>query len=605
MCGIAGYVGKRDAVGTVTEALKRLSYRGYDSAGVATVLPDGIKTVKCAGRIENLEARLKEAPIEGTHSAIGHTRWATHGGVTDANSHPHGSSAVSVVHNGIIENYLLLKQKLISFGYEFSSETDSEVGALLIDYFYKKTGDPMTALREAASKFHGSYAIAAMFCDYPDEVFAIRRESPILIGVGDDEVFIASDIPAFLPYTKRYFRLGEGEIAKISADGATVYDRRGEQIKKNLQHAPFDAESAEKGGFDHFMRKEISEECGIVSRLISMHTDFYGLPIFDLDDDIVKNTSHITVIGCGTAYHAGLYLKYLFEELAGIRTDCQIASEFRYTKPIFDKDELVIVISQSGETADTLSCLRAVKALGVRTLGIVNVVGSSVASEAEWVIYTHAGVEIAVASTKAYTAQCTVALLLAAYFAHKRESIDKDRMRELSLEIKKLPDAISHATKAEDMIIEAAKEIKDSENLFFIGRRADYIAAIEGSLKLKEISYIHSESYPAGELKHGTISLITEKTPVIALFGDREMIPKTLSNLKEAASRGALAIAISAPNGEIAEVADLMIDMPRVGELLFPIAMASMLQLLAYHTALGRGCDVDQPRNLAKSVTVE
>lgn len=604
MCGIAGYVGKRDAVGVITEALKKLSYRGYDSAGIATV-SGLIKTVKCAGKIECLEEKLKETPLPSVNMGIGHTRWATHGAVTDENSHPHGTADVTIVHNGIIENYLLLKQKLISFGYTFKSETDSEVGALLIDYFYKKTHDPMTALREATGKFHGSYAIAAIFKDYPNTIFTVRRESPILVGVGADEIFVASDIPAFLSYTKRYFRLGDGEIAKITPDGFQVFDRRGDEVKKNLQHAPFDAESAEKGGFSHFMRKEISEESGIVSRLISMYSDGHGLPFFDLNPDIVNNTSHITIIGCGTAYHAGLYLKYLLEKLAKIRTECHIASEFRYTEPLFDKDELVIVISQSGETADTLSCLRAVKALGVRVLGIVNVVGSAIATEADEVIYTHAGVEIAVASTKAYTAQCTVAALLATYFASARSAIEKSAVRDLSLEIKKLPDAIMHAIRSEDAIIEVAEEIKDAENLFFIGRRADHIAAIEGSLKLKEISYIHSEAYPAGELKHGTISLITDKTPVVALFGDREMIPKMLSNLKEAASRGAKSIAISSPNKDIAEVADIMVDMPRVGELFFPIAMASMLQLLAYHTALKRGCDVDQPRNLAKSVTVE
>ncbi len=604
MCGIAGYVGHRKAVPTITEALKKLSYRGYDSAGIS-VLKDGIRTVKCAGKIENLERKLADTPLPDASVGIGHTRWATHGGVTDANSHPHCSDEVSIVHNGIIENYLLLKQKLISFGYEFKSETDTEVAALLIDYFYKKTRDPLSALREASGKFHGSYAIAAIFRDHPGEVFALRRESPLLIGVGANETFIASDIPAFLSYTKRYFRLGEGEFAVVSLDGVKVYDRRGEELKKNLQHAPFNAESAEKGGFEHFMRKEVAEEEGIVTRLVSMYSERCGAPRFDIDEELVRNVSHITVIGCGTAYHAGLYLKYLFEKMTRIRTDCHVASEFRYSDPIFDKNELAIFISQSGETADTLTCLRTVREMGVKTLGIVNVVGSAIATEADTVIYTHAGVEIAVASTKAYTAQCTVAALLAVYFASTRGAISKEELKDFSLELRRLPETILHATREEDAIKEVAEEIKDCENLFFIGRRADYIAAIEGSLKLKEISYIHSESYPAGELKHGTISLVTEKTPVIALFGDKEMIPKTLSNLKEAASRGAKTIAISAPSKEIAEVSDIMVDMPKSSELLFPIAMASMLQLLAYHTAVKRGCDVDQPRNLAKSVTVE
>ena len=603
MCGIAGYAGKKCGVGIVVDSLKKLSYRGYDSAGISAFMDGDIKTKKCAGRIENLEELLSRGARLTANACIGHTRWATHGCVSDQNSHPHGSDLVSIVHNGIIENYQALKEALLSEGYTFKSETDTEVGALLLDKIYRRLGDPKAALAEVSSMLHGSFAIAAMFRDVPDKIFAVRKESPLMVGVSDEGTFIASDIPAFLQHTRKYFRLGEGEIVEATPNGYKAYDKDGNEVKKELQTAPFDIESAKKEGFDHFMRKEISDEPGIVSRLISIYTDESGMPKFDISDDIVKNTSHITIVGCGTAYHAGLYFKYILEKISNVRADVHIASEFRYSLPRFSEGELVIFISQSGETADTISSLKAVKAKGIKTLGIVNVVGSTIATLTDEVVYTYAGLEISVASTKAYTAQCTVSALLALNFA-KRDEENASDVCEICEEIKNLPTVIESIIENEDKIVYVSDAIHTAENLFFIGRRADYIAALEGSLKLKEISYIHSECYPAGELKHGTISLVTDKTPVVSLFGDTELIPKMVSNLKEVSSRGAITVGIAANESGIVGC-DYLIELPKIKTALFPITCATALQLFAYHVARARGCDIDMPRNLAKSVTVE
>ena len=603
MCGIAGYAGKKCGVGIVVDSLKKLSYRGYDSAGISAFMDGDIKTKKCAGRIENLEELLSRGERLTANACIGHTRWATHGCVSDQNSHPHGSDLVSIVHNGIIENYQALKEALLSEGYTFKSETDTEVGALLLDKIYRRLGDPKAALAEVSSMLHGSFAIAAMFRDVPDKIFAVRKESPLMVGVSDEGTFIASDIPAFLQHTRKYFRLGEGEIVEATPNGYKAYDKDGNEVKKELQTAPFDIESAKKEGFDHFMRKEISDEPGIVSRLISIYTDESGMPKFNISEDIVKNTSHITIVGCGTAYHAGLYFKYILEKISNVRADVHIASEFRYSLPRFSEGELVIFISQSGETADTISSLKAVKAKGIKTLGIVNVVGSTIATLTDEVVYTYAGLEISVASTKAYTAQCTVSALLALNFA-KRDEENASDVSEICEEIKNLPTVIESIIENEDKIVYVSDAIHTAENLFFIGRRADYIAALEGSLKLKEISYIHSECYPAGELKHGTISLVTDKTPVVSLFGDTELIPKMVSNLKEVSSRGAITVGIAANESGIVGC-DYLIELPKIKTALFPITCATALQLFAYHVARARGCDIDMPRNLAKSVTVE
>ena len=604
MCGIIGYIGKRDAAKVAVNGLEKLSYRGYDSAGIA-VYSNGLHKKKAAGKIDALKALLEKEPLPTATAAIGHTRWATHGAVTDYNSHPHGNDNLLIVHNGIIENYLLLRSRLTALGYSFSSDTDTETAALLIDYYYSKSKDKLGAIREACDAIRGSYAILAMFADEPDEIWCVRHESPLLIGIGEGEHFISSDIPAFLAYTKSYLRLAEGEIVRINHSGLTIFNENNEPIEKIPEIAAFDAESAEKEGYDHFMRKEISDEVGIISKLSALYRGENGEPALTFDKESLRNITHISIIGCGTAYHAGLYGKIVLEKLTGIRTDCYVASEYRYSNPITDKNELVIFISQSGETADTLSCLRMAKRNGAKTLGIVNAVGSSIAMEADSTVYVQAGVEIAVASTKAYTAQCVTLALLAADLALSLGKIDLEEAKSLAASIAKTGKTIENYIKLEDAIIEVAKEIHTAENLFFIGRRYDYITAIEASLKLKEISYIHSEAYAAGELKHGTISLITEKTPVIALFGDKEMKDKTLSNLKEVAARGARTVAISVPDKHIAEVADIVIDLEDSDALFAPISMATVLQLLAYHIAKLRGCDIDQPRNLAKSVTVE
>lgn len=603
MCGIIGYVGHRNAARIALDALKRLSYRGYDSAGIC-VCDKGLKTEKRAGKITVLEDRLKETPLPLSHAGIGHTRWATHGGVSDANSHPHGNARIQLGHNGIIENYPILKQKLAAVGYSFRSETDSEIAALLIDFFYKKLKEPIAALRAAADKLKGSFALCVMLADHPDTVFALRRESPLLIGMGQDETFIASDIPAFLPYTNRYFRLGEGEIAVVEREKTTVYDRHGKEVKRNLQIAAFAAESAEKGEYRHFMRKEIAEEGGIVTHLTSLYLDAHGLPRFPLEVDL-SSVRHIHLIGCGTAYHAGLYGAALIERLARIRCSCHVASEFRYAEPLLEKRDLCLFISQSGESADTISCLRMVRRTGAFAVGIVNVVGSTIAVESDSVFYTYAGPEISVASTKAYIAQCSLLALFAIHLGIRVGVLSEGEAKEEIKKFKRVPELIGHAMESEETLCEVAGELKDTENLFFIGRGLDHLAAIEGSLKLKEVSYIHSECYPAGELKHGTLSLITEKTPVIALIGEGRLREKTLTNLKEVAARGAKTVALCPADTAAAGAADILIDLPKEESLYLPIAEATYLQLLAYHTAVLRGCDVDQPRNLAKSVTVE
>lgn len=607
MCGISGYVGQKNASAVVIEALERLSYRGYDSAGICIFENSGLKTVKSAGKIDVLKNCLEKTPLPIAKCAIGHTRWATHGAVNDENSHPHGTENVMLVHNGIIENYLIIKEKLTAFGYTFKSETDTECAALLLDYNYSRLRDPFAALRKTADKLQGTFAFTVMFSDIKDTVFALRRESPLLIGIDGCETHIASDIPAFLPFTNKYFRLEDGEIAQIDSFGVKVYDKSGEEVAKIPESASFDEMSTQKNGFKHYMRKEIDEESEIVARLINFYTSKNGTVSFsELDEKRLKDAKKITVVGCGTAYHAGLYLKFLLESKGGIEVDCEIASELRYSKKKIGKEDVLIFISQSGETADTLSCLRMATGGGAYTVGIVNVKGSAIASEADAVIYTHAGVEIAVASTKAYTAQCTVCALFSVYVSQiLGQSSENDAKKQID-EIKKLPALINSAIEDEELIYEAAKEIKEADNLFFIGRQSDYIAALEGSLKLKEISYIHSECYPAGELKHGTISLITEGTPVIVLMCEKRMRAKTLSNLKEVSARGAKTVAVCPLDTDVAAVADIVIGVPDTeSSFVAPIALATTLQLLSYHTAILRGADVDQPRNLAKSVTVE
>lgn len=603
MCGIIGYCGNRNASDVAIEALERLSYRGYDSAGIA-VHASGLYMKKAAGKIATLKDLLADAPLPNSNASIGHTRWATHGEVNDSNSHPHGTERTLIVHNGIIENYSSLRSELEALGYRFKTQTDTEAAAYLIDYNYAKYKSARVAICKACERLRGSYAILAIFADLENEIWCVRHESPLLIGLGDGEIFISSDIPAFLPYTNRYIRLKEDEIALISQSGATVFSKSGYMIECEVEIAAFGYEEAKKCGYAHFMRKEISDEPSIISNLCSLYSDEAHMPSLPIDKEIFLGVTHISLIGCGTAYHAALYGKGVIEKLSGIRCDAYIASEFRYSEPIFDKSELAIFISQSGETADTLSALRMVKAKGYRTLGIVNTVGSSISAEAERTLYIHAGVEIAVASTKAYIAQCVLLAILAADIGTYVGKISENEAKHLMAQIKALSGATDDCIKREGEIISLASELSRAEHIFFIGKGFDYTAVLEASLKLKEISYIHSEAYPAGELKHGTISLITDKTPVIALICDGKVKDKTLSSMLEVTARGAPTFAIS-PYSDLSQTPLPHFSLPLVSGLLSPIPAATVFQLIAYHVAKIRGCDIDKPRNLAKSVTVE
>lgn len=605
MCGIIGYAGERDAAQVALEALERLSYRGYDSAGIC-VWADGLAVRRAAGKIEVLRQKLKSSPLPRSSTAIGHTRWATHGSVNDRNCHPHGTERVQIVHNGIIENAAELRREAEEAGYTFRSETDTEAAAFLLDRLYRQTGNPGAALRQTAEKLRGSFALCVLFADRPGELYALRHESPLLVGLAEGENFIGSDIPAFLPYTNRYFRLGEGEYARVTAKEVQVWDREGKKVEHTVSLAEFDAPAASKGEYAHFMRKEIGEESDIVRDLLVTYTDGEGNIRLPLDEERFRRAQRITFIGCGTAYHAGLYGKYCAERLTSLHCRCEIASEYRYSPPEIDTRDLIIFLSQSGETADTLSCLRSVRDSGAYTLGIVNVAGSSIAAEVENVIYTRAGAEIAVASTKAYTAQCTLLALLVLKLARERGEIREEEYRAHMAALRELPERIESVLAREERIRGAAEKICGATDLFFIGRGADCAVAAEGSLKLKEISYIHSESYPAGELKHGTISLIVPGVPVVVLFADPRLRDKMVGNLREVAARGALTLAIAPETvREAREAADVFLPFPEYDAFCTPIAEVSILQLLAYHTAVLRGCDVDRPRNLAKSVTVE
>ena len=605
MCGIIGYIGKENSVKHLIEGLRALEYRGYDSAGVAYF--DGennLCRVKAAGRLANVEEKLKSHPEASySHCGIGHTRWATHGEPTDANSHPQGTAALQLVHNGIIENYAGLKSELAALGYTFESDTDTEVAAKLLDY-YLRSSDKLTAIERLRNRIHGSYALGIIFADDPDEIYALRKDSPLIVGLGNGENFIASDITAILRYTRDYYQLEEGEIAIVRKDSVTIL-RDGREIKKEKKTALWDVEAAERGGYKHFMLKEIHEEPeAIVKTLRPRIKD--GLPDFSgekLDMGSLSKTSRLFIVACGTAMHAGLIAKGLFESLARIPVEVTIASEFRYSDPIVGKGDTVLVISQSGETADSLAALRLAKEKGADTAAIVNVIGSSIAREADSVLYTLAGPEIAVASTKAYTVQTALLALIAINCGILRGTLSREDAKELTSGlIDRAPKAVAEMISRDDETKRLADIIKDAEHLFFIGRGADWHLASEGSLKLKEISYIHSEAYAAGELKHGTISLIVPGTPVIALSTVPELTGKMTSNIREVKARGAKVIAISsAPISE----ADEQLTLPEIDPRLAFLPAAAAVQLLAYHTAVARGCDVDKPRNLAKSVTVE
>jgi glutamine-fructose-6-phosphate transaminase (isomerizing) len=606
MCGIVGYVGDRDCADVLVDALSKLEYRGYDSAGIAVVEKGVIKVEKCKGRLANLVDKMAVDGKPQGHCGIGHTRWATHGEPSDINSHPHGNKRVSIVHNGIIENYKQIKDFLIEEGYSFVSETDTETVAKLLDYYY--VDDPVDTIIKVLSEIKGSYALGIMFRDYPDTVFAVRKECPLIVGVGENENFLASDVPAIIKYTRDYYLLEANEIAVVKKDSVQIYDMHKEPVHKEINTADWDVDAAEKGGYEHFMLKEIHEQPGAVRDTVSPRI-INGMP--DLSQDGVdmqklKDYRQIFIVACGTAMHAGMVGKYVIEKLARKPVIVDIASEFRYRDPIITKDDLMIVISQSGETADTMAVLRLAKEVGAATLAVVNVVGSSIAREADMVIYTHAGPEISVASTKAYMVQISVMYLLAFELAYANGTIDKERCMELTAQLGQMPDIIRETLELKDTCSFVASKLVNAESLLYIGRGLDYALSMEGSLKLKEISYIHSESYAAGELKHGTISLITEGMPVIAVATQKKLIEKTVSNIREVKARGAMVILICDNSIEVGEgVADYIIRLPQTDEQLMPMAAAAPLQLIAYYTSVLKGNDVDKPRNLAKSVTVE
>ena len=606
MCGIVGYVGKRSAQDVLLDGLEKLEYRGYDSAGVALALDGGIRVVKSKGRLTQLRQKLAAQALAQSFCGIGHTRWATHGEPSDVNSHPHSTPRVSIVHNGIIENYGILKERLIAKGYTFESETDTEVLVKLIDSCY--TGDPLRALQEALAKVRGSYALAVLFRDRPDTIFAVKRESPLIVGWGEGENFVASDIPALLKYTRRYSVLEEGDMAVCTAEGIRFYNEFAEPVQRPVLTADWDMEAAEKGGYPHFMLKEINEQPTAITATVSPRVED-GMPdlrIPQLTDEVLRGIGTVHLVGCGTAMHAGMVGKAAIETLARVPAEVDIASEFRYRDPILNPNDLVIIISQSGETSDTLAALKLAKSRGVPVLAIVNVVGSSIARAADYVLYTYAGPEIAVASTKAYMVQLCVLYLFALRLAYARGRLSEAETRRYTAQLLRAPEIIKARLADCEQIKYLASRYMNTQSCFFIGRGFDYSLSLEGSLKLKEISYVHSDAYAAGELKHGTISLITDGVPVIALATQKQVYEKTISNAKETRSHGARVLLFTTKDAVVPEgVADAVIRLDEYEDLLMPLQLIVPLQLFAYYMAVLRGCDVDKPRNLAKSVTVE
>ena len=609
MCGIVGYIGSGsvNASDILLEGLKKLEYRGYDSAGIAVVDGSGIHIEKKQGRICGLEEQMKRDGAPAGYAGIGHTRWATHGEPSDRNSHPHAYGRVTLVHNGIIENYFSLKQKLIEKGERFSSETDTEVIAHLMDDAYVP-GKPLAAIAGTLKQLKGSYALGILFSDDPQHIYAVRHDSPLIVGVGKGEMYLASDVPAILNHTRHYYLPMDGEIAVVSADGAAFYDAEGKDItaSKTLMYADWNVDAAEKGGYPHFMLKEIYEQPDTLRAATEgrLANGIHGILREELPD--LDGVERLIIVACGSAMHAGLLGKAAIESLARIPVDVCIASEFRYANPILKKGDAVIVISQSGETADSLAALRLAKGRGVPVYAIVNVVGSSIAREADRVVYLYAGPEIAVATTKAYSAQIAVLDLLAMRLADDRKTVPEERLTALLQAFLQLPDRIAEGFLQFDRVKELAKVNASVEDSFFIGRGQDYALCMEGSLKLKEISYMHSEAYAAGELKHGTISLVSPGTPCVVVATTEALLEKTVSNAKEVKARGAYVLFVCrAGMVPQADVYDDLLTLPETDELLEPIAGIVPLQYYAYCTAVEKGCDVDKPRNLAKSVTVE
>ena len=608
MCGIVGYIGKEDAVSVLLSGLAKLEYRGYDSAGIS-IYREGIQTIKSKGRLAVLADKIKEEKFTSSYMGIGHTRWATHGAPNDCNSHPHNSQngKISVVHNGIIENYMELKGFLESEGYNFLSETDTEVVAQLFEHLYN--GNPIETLSKVIQKIRGAYALGIICQDQPDKLFAVRKDSPLLVGLKENGNFIASDIPALLEYTREYYLLDDNEIAVLTRDNVELFDLDGKKIKKDIFHVTWDIDAAEKGGYDYFMMKEIMEQPEALRKTISPRLTKEGeieLDLKSITQEEIKNCKRIHIVACGSAYHAGIVGRYVMEEVARIPVEVDIASEFRYRNPILQKEELCIIVSQSGETADTLAALREAKRQGLKVLSIVNVVGSSIARESDDVLYTWAGPEIAVATTKGYTTQLSMMYLIGLYFAKVRGTVSQTLLNECISELRQLPEKTGKILEQDKIIETLAKKYAHSEDVFILGRGSDYGAAMEASLKLKEISYIHSEAYAAGELKHGTISLIEEGTLVIAIATQERLFEKLVSNTKEVKARGARVIAIAIEgNVQIEDVADEVIYLPKANSLFTASYNVLPMQLFGYYTAVARDCDVDKPRNLAKSVTVE
>lgn len=608
MCGIVGYVGEREAIEVLVNGLSKLEYRGYDSAGVAVIEDKQIKVKKCKGRLKNLEAKLKEKPLIG-NIGIGHTRWATHGEPSDINSHPHSNETItiSVVHNGIIENYAQLKQWLKDKGYKFSSETDTEVIPNLLDYYY--AGDLLDAVIKVTSKLEGSYAIGVMCNNEPDKIVAVRKDSPLIVGVGKDEYFIASDIPAILNYTRDVYYLDDKEFVVLDKKGVNIYSEDREVINKDISHITWSVDAAEKDGYEDFMLKEIHEQPKAIrdtmkSRIVlnnPINLDDIKLTKEDLD-----KIDRIYIVACGTAYNAGIIGKNVIEKLARISVETDIASEFRYKDPIITKDTLVIVLSQSGETADTLAVLRDSKAKGARTIAVTNVVGSSIAREAHNVLYTWAGPEIAVASTKAYVTQLIILYSIALHLADLRETISNEEIEKIKTEMLLLPDKVQRILDNKEEIQKFASKHYNEKDMYFLGRGMDYGVAMEAALKLKEISYIHSEAYAGGELKHGTIALIEKGIVVVALFTQEKLVDKMVSNIQEVLTRGAEVLGVMCEKDSYnKELIESKIIIPDTLDILTPVLSVVPLQLFAYYVSKARGLDVDKPRNLAKSVTVE
>lgn len=605
MCGIVGYVGTQQAAPILLDGLTKLEYRGYDSAGIAVMNERQIRISKVTGRIVNLSEKTEHGKLAPGTIGIGHTRWATHGAPTDVNAHPHVSNdgRFAVVHNGIIENYLVLREELVRAGYRFESDTDTEVVVHLLERYY--TGDVKQAVIKTVSRLQGSYALGVVCADEPHSVFVAREASPLILGVGGGENYFASDVTALVPYTRNVVYLDDGEFAQLTPDGVTVYSGAGQKLDKSIQHITWDIQAAEKDGFDHFMLKEIFEQPAAVKATLAPRIKNGDIVLDDIELD-TQDVRRIVITACGSAYYAGCAGKYAIEKLCRVPVRVELASELRYSDPLIDENTLLIVLSQSGETADTIAAMKECKARGAKTLGIVNVVGSTIAKLADHTVYTWAGPEIAVATTKGYATQLAVLYLLALYMAKQRGTVTADEFDRLLNALELLPKRVQNALDMNPAIPRVSKKYCAEKSMFFIGRNTDYAVALEGALKMKEISYIHAEAYAAGELKHGTIALIDNHQPVVALCCNEMLTDKTVSNMVEVKARGAEVIAVAFKGATtLASIADDMLFVPRMEPVFAPIAEVIPLQLFAYYVAKENGCDIDKPKNLAKSVTVE